>query len=212
MQIAIDGPAGAGKTSVARALAKHFNCLLVNTGAMYRAAALGLSRGLKLSEMKIEVRSDERILLNGEDVTAQLYNPDVDELASQAAARQDVREFLIAEQQRLAHGRNVVMEGRDIGTVVLPNADVKIYLDASLEERARRRCRERQHQEPYEIVLAKMRERDARDGQGFGRLQVSLETIGISTDGRRLEEVIEEAREAVRRALQGRESSDKLNW
>jgi cytidylate kinase len=210
MQIAIDGPAGSGKTSVARALAKRFGCLLVNTGAMYRAVALGLFQGLNFSEISIEVRPDERILLNGQDVTEQLYTPQMDELASQVAARPEVREFLIAQQRALARDRDVVMEGRDIGSVVLPNADVKLYLDASVEERARRRCRERPHQ-PYADVLAQMRARDARDGVGFGRLQITPETIVIRTEGRTLEDVIAEAVRAVESALQKRGASGKLS-
>lgn len=211
MQIAIDGPAGSGKTSVARALAKHFNFLFINTGAMYRAVALGFSQGYTLSEIKIEVAPDERILLNGEDVTEKLYTPEMDELASQVAARPAVRKFLIAQQQALARNRNVVMEGRDISSVVLPHADVKLYLEASVEERARRRCQERQNKESYEKVLAQMRARDARDGQGFGRLTVSPDTIVIRTDGRSLHEVIQEALQAVHTALQRRETSGKLN-
>ncbi len=210
MQIAIDGPAGSGKTSVARALAKRFGCLLVNTGAMYRAVALGLSQGLKLSEISIEVRPNERIVLNGQDITEKLYTPEMDELASQVAARPEVREFLIAQQRALARDRDVVMEGRDIGSVVLPNADVKLYLDASVEERARRRCRERLNQS-YEDVLAKMRERDARDSVGFGRLQIAPDTLIIRTDGRTLEDVIAEAVRAVESALQKRGVSGKLN-
>jgi cytidylate kinase len=210
MQIAIDGPAGSGKTSIARALAKRFGCLFINTGAMYRAVALGLSQGLKLSELKIEVRPDERVVLNGKDVTAKLYTPQMDELASQVAARPEVREFLIAQQRALARDRAVVMEGRDISSVVLPNADVKVYLDASVEERARRRCRERPNQS-YEDVLSQMRARDARDGQGFGRLQIAPDTIVIRTDGRTLEEVIAEAVRAVEAALQRRSTSGKLN-
>ncbi|MCL6642662.1 MAG: (d)CMP kinase [Candidatus Bipolaricaulota bacterium] len=210
MQIAIDGPAGSGKTSVARALAQHFQCLLVNTGAMYRAVALGLMRRLKLSDIQIEIRPDERVLLNGDDVTEQLYTPEIDELASQVAARPEVREFLIAQQRALARDRAVVMEGRDIGSVVLPHADVKLYLDASPEERARRRCHERPNQ-PYEEILAQMRARDARDGVGFGRLQIAPDTIVIRTDGRTLDDVIAEAVRAVEAALQRRSTSGKLN-
>ncbi len=209
MQIAIDGPAGSGKTSVARALAKHFNFLFINTGAMYRAVALGFSQGYTLSEIKITIAPDERILLNGEDVTEKLYTPEMDELASQVAARPEVREFLIAQQQALARHQNVVMEGRDIGAVVLPNAEVKFYLDASADERARRRCQERK--EPYAEVLAQMRARDARDSQGFGRLKISSDTVVIRTDGRSLHDVIQEALQAVRAALQRRETSGKLN-
>jgi len=102
------------------------------------------------------------------------------------------------------------MEGRDIGSVVLPNADIKLYLDASVEERARRRCHERPNQ-PYEDVLAQMRARDARDGVGFGRLQITPDTIVIRTDGRTLEDVIAEAVRAVEAALQRRSPSGKLN-
>lgn len=210
MQIAIDGPAGSGKTSVARALARRFGCLFVNTGAMYRAVALGLSRGLKLPHIQIEVRLDERIFLNGEDVTEKLYTPKMDELASHVAARPKVREFLIAQQRALAQNRDVVMEGRDIGSVVLPHADVKLYLDASVEERARRRCHERPGQS-YEEVLAQMRERDTRDSQGFGRLQVTPDTVIIRTDGRTLEDVIAEAVRVVEAALHRRKPSGKLN-
>lgn len=210
MQIAIDGPAGSGKTSVARALAKHLGCLFVNTGAMYRAVAWGLSQGLQIPEMKIEVRADERVLLNGADVTEKLYTPEMDELASQAATRPDVRQFLIAQQQALARDHDVVMEGRDIGAVVLPNADVKIYLDAALEERARRRLRERPGQS-YEEILAQMRARDERDGQGFDRLKISPETLIVRTDGRELSDVIAESLRLVRAALQRRDTSGKLN-
>jgi cytidylate kinase len=210
MQIAIDGPAGSGKTSVARALAKRFGCLFINTGAMYRAVALGLMRRLKLSDIQIEIRPNEHIFLNGEDVTEHLYTPEIDELASQVAARPEVREFLIAQQRALARDRDVVMEGRDIGSVVLPNADVKLYLDASVEERARRRCRERPNQ-PYEDVLAQMRARDARDGVGFGRLQIASDTIMIRSDGRTLDDVIAEAVRAVESALQRRSTSGKLS-
>ncbi len=210
MQIAIDGPAGSGKTSVARALAKRFGCLLVNTGAMYRAVALALSHGLKLSEIQLEIRPNERVFLNGEDVTEQLYTPEIDELASQVAARSEVREFLIEQQRVLAQNRDVVMEGRDIGSVVLPNADVKLYLDASLEERARRRCHERPGLS-YDEVLAQLRARDARDGQGFGRLQITPNTVIIRTDGRTLNDVIAEAIQAVEAALQRRSPSGKLS-
>lgn len=211
MQIAIDGPAGSGKTSLARALARHFNCLFVNTGAMYRAVALGFSQGLKLSQIQIEIHPDERVTLNGTDVTEKLYTPEMDELASQVAARPEVREFLIARQRALAQQyKNIVMEGRDIGSVVLPNADVKLYLAASVEERARRRCRERSHQS-YPEVLAQLRTRDARDAEGFGRLHIAPDTIVIHTDGRTLADVIAEGVRVVEAALQRRKSSGTLN-
>lgn len=209
MQIAIDGPAGAGKTSVARALAQRFNCLLVNTGAMYRAVALGLSQGLELSEIKIDVLPNERILLNGKDVTGQLYTPEMDELASQIATRPDVREFLIARQRKIAQQHDAVMEGRDITTMVLPDADVKIFLAASAEARARRRAQERG--DPYDLVLQQIRKRDRRDGWSFGRLQIAPETIVVATENKSLDEVIALTVAAVARALQKRNTSGKLS-
>jgi cytidylate kinase len=209
MQIAIDGPAGAGKTSVARALAQHFQCLLVNTGAMYRAVALGLSQNLQLSDVHIDVLPHERLLLNGEDVTKQLYTPEMDELASQIAARPDVREVLIAKQRQIAQRQSVVMEGRDITTVVLPDADVKLFLEASVEARAQRRARERG--EDYHSILEQIRERDQRDGQSFARLQITPKTIVLNTDHKSLDEVIALAIKAVQRALQGRNISGKLS-
>ncbi|MCI2430877.1 (d)CMP kinase [Candidatus Acetothermia bacterium] len=209
MQIAIDGPAGAGKTSVARALAQHFQCLLVNTGAMYRAVALGLSQNLQLSDVHIDVLPRERLLLNGEDVTEQLYTPEMDELASQIAARPDVREVLIAKQRQIAQRQSVVMEGRDITTVVLPDADVKLFLEASVEARAQRRARERG--EEYHSILEQIRERDQRDGQSFARLQITPKTIVLNTDHKSLDEVVALAIKAVQRALQGRNISGKLS-
>lgn len=176
---------------------------------MYRAVALGLSRGLKLSHIQIEVRPDERIFLNGQDVTEKLYTPEMDELASQVAARPEVREFLIAQQRQIAQRQSVVMEGRDITTVVLPNADVKLFLEASVEARARRRARERG--EDYHQVLDQIRERDTRDAQGFKRLQITPETIVIHTDHKSLDEVIALTIRAVERALQGRNISGKLS-
>ena len=161
MKIAIDGPAAAGKTTLARRLAQELGYLFVPTGAMYRAAALAKKRGLAPDRARIEVREGGRILLEGEDVTDLLGSPDLDELSSQVAVDSAVRRHLVALQRKIAAGRQVVMEGRDIGTVVLPDAELKLFLWAEPEERAKRRVAERggDFQEHLEAIL----KRDQRD-------------------------------------------------
>ena len=195
--VAIDGPAGSGKTTVGRQLARELGFSFINTGAMYRAVAWGLARGLRLEEMDIAF-NDERVLLNGEDITERLYNEELDQRASLAARDPQVRSFLIERQRELARGKDVVMEGRDIGTIVLPEAEVKIYLDASLQERARRRCRERGGS--LEEIEQELRERDERD-RGFGRLAPPPDAVIIHTDGLSIEQVVGKALKAVRRVL-----------
>jgi cytidylate kinase len=154
--IAIDGPAGAGKSTIAKGLAKELSYIYIDTGAMYRAVAYqALKQGIaaddaqaltKLAaESEIDMRvegGENRILLNGEDVTAEIRLPEVGAMASPVSAIGGVREHLVAQQRRLAARGNVVMDGRDIGTVVLPDADCKIYLTASLDERVMRRYTE----------------------------------------------------------------------
>jgi cytidylate kinase len=161
MKIAIDGPAAAGKTTLARRLAEELGYLFVPTGAMYRAAALAKKRGIPPDRARIEVREGGRIILEGEDVTDLLSSPDLDELSSQVAVDGRVRRHLVALQRQIARGRDVVMEGRDIGTVVLPDAELKLFLWADPEERARRRLAERGGD--YEEILAAIRRRDERD-------------------------------------------------
>ena len=200
--MAIDGPAGSGKTSVGRRLAAALGFQFISTGAMYRAVAWGLRRGLALEEMEIELR-DERVLLNGKDITEELYTEEIDRRTSEIARDPRVRQFLIEKQRALAQGRNVVMEGRDIGTVVLPDADVKIFLEASPAERAQRRAAERGV--PAEEMLREIEERDARD-RGFGRLVPAPDAVVIDTDELSLEEVVERALAVVRAAQEGRDA------
>jgi len=200
--VAIDGPAGSGKTTVGRRLARELGFSFINTGAMYRAVAWGLERGLKLEEMEIEVE-DGRISLNGRDITAELYSDELDRRASEAARDPRVRSFLIERQRELARGVDVVMEGRDIGRVVLPDAAVKIFLEASLRERARRRWRERGGSLSLEEIERELRERDERD-RGFGRLEPTPDAVVIATDGLTVDQVVAEALVAIRRALEGR--------
>ncbi len=201
MQIAIDGPAAAGKTSLGRALADHFGCLFVETGKMYRAVALGLTRGISLDEIEITLDENGRIFLNGEDVTDLLHTPEMDQASSRVATLPEVRERLVALQRRIAAGHDVVMEGRDIGTVVLPNADVKIFLQASPQERARRRMQERDGLD-YEETLQEIIARDARDStRKVSPLNPAPDAIIIDTDQKSLTEVISEAIDLVKERL-----------
>lgn len=151
--IAIDGPAGAGKSSIAKALSKRLGYIYIDTGAMYRAVALffvenNVSDGTDsrieslLDKLEISIKYEDgaqKVILNGEDVTGKLRLEEIGKLASKFSAIGSVREKLVALQRKLAQKENVVMDGRDIGTVVLPNADLKIYLSASPKVRAKRR-------------------------------------------------------------------------
>ena len=151
--IAIDGPAGAGKSSIAKALSKRLGYIYIDTGAMYRAVALffvenNVSDGTDsrieslLNKLEISIKYEDgaqKVILNGEDVTDKLRLEEIGKLASKFSAIGSVREKLVAIQRKLAQKENVVMDGRDIGTVVLPNADLKIYLSASSKVRAKRR-------------------------------------------------------------------------
>ena len=179
--VAIDGPSGAGKSTIARAAARRFGLIYVDTGAIYRTVGLACERAgadcsdtaavqALLPELKIELAYDaageQRMLLNGEDVSEAIRLPEVSILASRVSALAVVRAFLLDMQRSLARTHSVVMDGRDIGTVVLPDADLKIYLTASAEERARRRClelSERGTPKAYEEVLREINERDYQD-------------------------------------------------
>lgn len=179
--VAIDGPSGAGKSTLARAAAERLGILYVDTGAIYRTIGLYVQRrGIDpkdtaavlaaLPDIRIGMDHDadgmQRMLLNGEDVTADIRLPEISMYASAISAIQGVRDFLMEMQRSLARERSVIMDGRDIGTVVLPDADVKIFLYADVEVRARRReleLRQRGTPKPYEEVLREMEERDYND-------------------------------------------------
>ena len=202
MQISIDGPVASGKTSLGRALARHFDCLFVETGKMYRAVALGLSRGYTLETLDITLDSCGNIRLNGEDITELLYTSALDEAASQVATQKAVRDKLVRLQRKIAASRDVVMEGRDIGTVVLPNADVKLYLNASPEARARRRAEERSVND-YPRILEEIHRRDERDrNRALSPLNPACDAIIINSDQKTLAEVISEAVELVKERLE----------
>lgn len=202
MQIAIDGPAASGKSSLGQALAEQFNLRFVETGKMYRAVALAFDRGIALSDIDIEVTLDERFLLNGHDVTSQLHTPEMDQKSSQVATHPDVRNRLVELQRKIAAKHDVVMEGRDIGTVVLPEADVKIFLMASALERATRRIRQRQCGD-LEQVKRELTVRDKRDSErAVAPLKPAPDATIIETDRKSLTEVISEASNLVKDRLE----------
>jgi cytidylate kinase len=163
---------------------------------MYRAAALAFQRGLRLEDIDITVTESGKILLNGEDVTALLSNPELDELSSVLSADSRVRERLVALQRKIAEGRDVVMEGRDIGTVVLPDAELKIFLWATLEERARRRQREQGGK--FEEILEAIRRRDERDStRACSPLKPAPDAVFLDTTDKTPEEVLKEVLKMV---------------
>ena len=183
MIVAIDGPAGAGKSTVARALARALGFGYLDTGAMYRAAAL--SGREDVGGLRIELR-DGRVLLDGEDVTERIRTPEVSEAASRIAARPEVREALVAKQREILHSGDWVAEGRDIATVVAPDADVKVFLTASAHERALRRAA--QYGLDPDAVEAEQAERDRRDSthgrtvDGPAPGAVLLDTTGLDVE------------------------------
>ncbi|HQV29483.1 MAG TPA: (d)CMP kinase [Thermoflexales bacterium] len=220
MRIAIDGPAGSGKSTVGAALALKLGFLYFDTGVMYRAVTIAaLRRGIPLDEepmlneisrkVVIEVRQpteddgrQSTVLLDGEDVTWELRAPAVDASVSIPSANRGVRAAMVEQQRRIAAPGNLVMVGRDIGTVVLPRAEVKIYLTATVEERALRRHAEllaRGRPSDYDDVLASMRERDRLDSERTeSPLRRAPDAIRIDSTGLTQEETLEQCLQAVR--------------
>jgi len=186
--VAIDGPAGAGKSTVARAVARALNFTYLDTGAMYRCAALAWPRDPSTLDIAFD---GDRVLLDGEDVSAAIRTPQVSEKASEVAARPEVREALVARQRALIAGGDWVAEGRDIATVVAPDAEVKVYLTASPEERARRRATELGAD--ASIVAREMALRDERDsGHGRTTLEAAPGATPLDTTGLSVDEVVAE--------------------
>jgi len=209
--VAIDGPAGSGKSTVARRIAEKLGFLYIDSGAMYRAVALyAIRNGTALDDMAhlaqlaeaAEIGLGEgRVTLNSEDVTADIRAPEVSAAASKVAAVAPVRRALVAKQRRYSDEASVVMEGRDIGTVVFPDAQVKIFLDASPEVRARRRAEDNGEDS------AILEERDRRDrSRADSPLVQAADAVYLSTDGLTLGQVEEEVLKLVRaRTSNGKE-------
>jgi len=205
--IAIDGPVAVGKSSISRMLAQRLGYRYVDTGMMYRALtwkAMGHSVDLEDEEhltalarnTRIELVAPDRVFVDGTDVSSAIRHPDVERAVSLVAKVAGVREVLVRQQQALGHGGGVVMAGRDIGTVVLPDAELKVYLCASVEERARRRYHElvgRGEGIDYQDVLADLRRRDTIDSErAVSPLQPANDARLVDTDELSLEQVLSE--------------------
>lgn len=203
--IAIDGPSGAGKSTLARRLAAKLGFIYVDTGALYRAIALSMLRRNAETEEQIigslpeldvtlqYIDGEQHVFANGEDVSGLIRTPEVTMKASRVSAIPEVRKYLFDLQQNLARENSVVMDGRDIGTVVLPNADVKIFLTASPEKRAMRRWLEMQEKnivgQTYEKVLADVIRRDEQDmNREIAPLKQADDAILVDTSDLNLEE------------------------
>jgi cytidylate kinase len=192
--VAIDGPAGAGKSTVARAVARALGFTYLDTGAMYRCAALAWPRDPATLDIAFD---GDRVLCDGEDVTAAIRTREVSEKASEVAARPEVRQALVARQQQLIAGGDYVAEGRDIATVVAPDAEVKVFLTASPQERARRRAAELGADE--HVVAQEMAMRDQRDsGHGRTTLEPAPGAEPLDTTGLSIDEVVQQIVERVR--------------
>jgi cytidylate kinase len=203
--VAIDGPAGAGKSTVARALAERLGFRYLDTGAMYRAVTwLAMQRGLDLSNAEVlgdlaraepvTFDDDERVWIAGTDVTASIRGPRIDRMVPVVARHPPVREVMRERQRQLGKEGNVVIEGRDIGTVVAPNAEVKVYLTADRDERARRRSAER----PgigADALATDLRVRDEKDAE---RMQPAADAQEIDTTNLHVEDVVERIEALVR--------------
>jgi cytidylate kinase len=216
MIVAIDGPAGAGKSTIARRIAARLGAVYIDTGAMYRAVALlAMRSNVDLADaaaMEALARSAEiafqagsaRTLLNGEDVSEAIRRPEVSPAASKGSAIPGVRRALVEKQRRMGAAANVVMEGRDIGTVVFPNAEVKIFLDADPEVRATRRLRELEAKgtaPPAAEVAREIRERDQRDStRADSPLVAASDAIRIDTTALSLDQVEQAILEVVAKA------------
>lgn len=218
--IAIDGPAGAGKSTVARAAAKELNFLYVDTGAIYRTVALAVDRlgidpgdgeavARALPALKIRIdhgpSGEQRMFLGEEDVSKAIRENRVSALASKVSALPQVRAFLLDFQRQLARENNVIMDGRDIGTVVLPRAEVKVFLTAAPEARARRRLLElelRGQQADYETILKEIVQRDKQDRErAAAPLKQAEDAVLLDTTQLNLEQSVEALLKIVRARL-----------
>lgn len=213
--VAIDGPAGTGKGTIANLISKELGLVNIDTGATYRCVALyAIRNNIKLEEkeriiasleninidMKYE-KGEQKVYLNGEDVSKEIRNKEVNLIVSQISSIKEVRYKMVDIQRNLANGKNVIMEGRDITTVVFPNAEIKIYLDAKVEERAKRRYKElieKGNNVTYEETLENIKRRDKTDMEKeMGALKIAEDAIYIDTTNLTIEEVYEEIKKII---------------
>ena len=218
--IAIDGPAGAGKSTIAKRLAAELGYHYVDTGAIYRTVAyfmdlLGVSPkdvdGVEryIDELTIEIEYDEdgkqHMIMNGMDVTDDIRTQDISQKASLVSAHAVVREVLLDMQRDMAKNYDVIMDGRDIGTVVLPKASVKIFLTASPEVRAKRRCDEliaKGQKAKYETILKEIKQRDYQDThREIAPLKLARDSIKVDTSEMDIDQVVEHIRSIVREKI-----------
>ena len=219
--VAIDGPAGVGKGTIAKRVSEDLKLITIDTGATYRCVTVAIiEKNIKLDETKkiidllksikidMELVGDtKKVFLNGKDVTTRIREDDVNNFVSQVSSIKEVREEMVNLQRKLAEGKNVVMEGRDIGTVVFPNADIKIFLDASIEERAMRRYNQNQEtgidkELTYEQVYESISKRDFNDrNKPIGPLKQADDAILVDTTGKTIEENIKEVEDLIKGKL-----------
>jgi len=222
--IAIDGPAGAGKSTLAARLAQKLGYVNLESGAMYRALALkALACGVDLGDeglllalaegSRIELRPESdgnRVLLDGSDVSERIREPDVTDAASRLSVHPRVRQWMVARQRELGAQGGIIMEGRDIGTKVFPDADVKIFLDAAPEVRGDRRFRQTPDAKlPPETVIAELRERDRRDrSRAASPLEPAPDAVIIDSTGMTIEEVMAKAETIIAARQQKKAATD----
>lgn len=214
--VAIDGPAGTGKGTITKLIAKELGLVNIDTGAMYRCVTLQtLRKGITTLEEKekiIKIARDieitmknesenQQIYLNGENVSKEIRSKEVSAFVSPVSSIPEVREIMVDLQRKMAENTDVIMEGRDITTVVFPNANVKIYLDASVEERVKRRFKENQEKGlnmTYEEVLEAIKTRDYNDmNKAVGALKIAKDAIVIDTTKLNIEQVKEQVKEII---------------
>jgi CMP/dCMP kinase len=222
MIVAIDGPSGAGKSTLAKRIAKDLRFTYLDTGAIYRALALKiLRRGVDLNDTaalsamvndtEIDLRETNgqlHVFLDGEDVSPSIRTPEVSQMASKVSALARVRQRLLDLQRALGRRGDIVAEGRDIGTVVFPDANVKIYLDASIEERARRRCDELRaagRDVSLTETIREMEERDKRDSErDIAPLRRADDAVALDSSGLTADGVAEKVLQLIRNDLQNK--------
>lgn len=226
--VAIDGPAGTGKGTMADILAKKYNLLNIDTGATYRCVTLeminkniSLDDDEKIAEMlekiKIEMTNkngEQKVYLNGEDVTEKIRSKEVSSNVSPVSSIKQIRIAMAGLQRKMAQGKDVIMEGRDIGTVIFPTADVKIYLDADVKERAKRRYRQNQEKGinmTYEEVLENIKKRDKNDMEKeMGALKVAPGAIVIDTTGMTIKEQAKAMSKVIDEKLKRKKKEEKI--